>query len=216
MNSPFRFARLVPMLCCVVSLSAPKQVIAKNVVITITGTLASGLDISGTFGPPNSSLAQKMFTLVFTVDPSKGTPDTELCSNGLPYYTAIISTNTSNPATATLSLNGHSFTFGVLNAAYAAYSTVSRQYAHYPNCNADSLITLTAGDGYYGDGSGLSGNIRPATGTILTSDPNWPDSFTDDNLFPSSIGFEISEFGTTGDNVSGLLTPMTVTVRVPM
>jgi hypothetical protein len=201
-------------LCALMMATAAR---GNQIVITITGVASDGLDVSGVFGPPNTLLAGQNFTLVFTVDDTKGVQNQAVCPGNIPYVTSIESTPTSNPATATLTINGHSFTFGVLNAAYGADSEVQR-YAPTPTCSAGSSMYFLAGDGYYGNGSGLNGYVYPATGTLLSSDPSWESPFTDSDLYVSPVGagslqYEISEYGTTGQAVSsGGLIPQTITV----
>lgn len=179
-----------------------------EITATITGTVASGDDISGVFGPANSSLAGQNFTLTFAFDDSKGVQNTAL-NNGKPDFSSITSTSSSNPGTATLDIGSGSFTFGVVNAAQLADSEFAR-YAP----PADSEVYLLAGDGHYGRGSGIAGYVYPATDTILTPDYYWEDSFSDSNLDNiASLSFEISELGFTNQYVvNGQLTPHTITV----
>jgi len=193
----FRSARSSSFVCFVALCLAATEAVASQVIITVTGTMSSGHDSSGVFGPTNGDLTGKNFTLVFTVDDTAGVKNTATCG-GVPYFTSITSTTSSNPATATLTIGGGSFTFGVLNASYEANSEVAWYYASAPTCSADSQIYLAAGDGYYGNGSGLNGYVYPATGTILTSNSNWEAPFFDSNLYVSPVGagslqFEISE-----------------------
>jgi hypothetical protein len=201
-------------------MSLPQSAHAAQVVITITGAVASAHDISGVFGPPNGDLTGNTFTLVFTFDDTQGTPTTASCG-GMPYQTGITSTPTSSPGTATLTIGGKSFTFGVLNAGFEANSEVYRSYASNPSCSANSLIYLSAGDGYYLNGSGINGHVEPADGTILTSNPNWEAPFSDSNLYANpnndyTISFEISELGSTGQYVSdGYLIPQIISVSGP-
>jgi hypothetical protein len=173
------------------------EALASQVVITVTGTVASGDDLSGVFGPPNGNLTGDTFTLVFTFDDTLGTQTTLSCG-GMPYQTSITSTPTSNPGTATLTIGGKSFTSGVLNASYGANSETYRSYASNSSCSANSLIYLSVGDGYLDNGSGINGFVEPADGTILTSNPNWEAPLSDSNLYANpnndyTISFEISE-----------------------
>jgi hypothetical protein len=209
------------MIACFASLYLSADAFAARVFITVTGVLASGTDYSGVFGTQGGDLTGESFTLVFTVDDTAGVQNKATCSGGVSDFTSITSTASSNPATATLTIGGGSFTFGVLNASYEANSEVAR-YASTSTCSVDSQIYLAAGDGYYGNGSGLNGYVYPATGTILTSNANWEGSFSDANLYVSPVGagslqFEISEQEPkpTRQSASGFLIPRTITVSGP-
>lgn len=202
------------------ALCLPIQIEASEVTVTITGVMAGGSDETGVFGPPNASLAGQNFTLVFNVDDTKGVQDQSTCPGNIPYATYIESTPLSNPATATLTINGHSFTFGLINAAYEADSEVQR-YASTPTCGAGSSMYLAVGDGYYGNGSGLDGSVYPATGTILTANPNWEAPFSDSNLFVSPVDagtlqFEISEERPVSQSANGQLIPQSIAVSGPI
>jgi hypothetical protein len=181
-----------------------------EIIAPITGTVASGNDNSGVFGPAKSKLAGRAFTLTFTFDDSKGIQNVDL-NNCVPDFSSITSTATSNSGTATLTISADSFTFGVLNTAEGAYS----EFARYAPHGADSQVFLTAGDGYYLGGSGIGGYVHPATGSILTPDYDWKDSFSDSNLYnTASLSFEISELGITNQFVTdGSLIPQTITVN---
>jgi hypothetical protein len=183
---------------------------ATEIIATITGTVASGNDNSGVFGPANSKLAGDAFTLTFTFDDSKGVQNVGL-DNGVPDFSSITSTAISNPGTATLTIGADSFTFGVINTAKGAYS----EFARYAPPGADSQVFLVAGDGYYLGGSAIEGYVYPATGSVLTRDYDWEDSFSDSSLHnTASLSFEISEFGITNQFVTdGSLIPQTITVK---
>jgi hypothetical protein len=183
---------------------------ATEIIATITGIVASGNDNSGVFGPANSKLAGDAFTLTFAFDSSKGVQNVGL-DDGVPDFSSITSTATSNPGTATLTIGTDSFTFGVINTAKGAYS----EFARYAPPGADSQVFLVAGDGYYLGGSGIEGYVHPATSSILTPYYDWEDSFSDSNLSnTASLSFEISELGITNQFVTdGSLIPHTITVN---
>jgi hypothetical protein len=138
-----RFPTYTPFFAIAFLTSASCQMaLASKVVATITGTVFSASDNSGTFGPPNSELAGDNFSLVFTFDDTKGVQNVAT-SNGVPYFSSITSTASSNPGTAVLTINAESFEFGVLNAAEGANS----EFARYAPSN--STVYLAAGDGHY-------------------------------------------------------------------
>jgi hypothetical protein len=201
-------------------IGSPQTAHAAKVAITITGTVAGANDISGVFGPPNSDLSKTkpQFTLVFTIDDTKGTSTQPGICGGVLYFSEITSTASSDPGTAALTINGQSFTFGVLNAAQSAALTVTRN-APGPNCGAGSQIYVLVGDGHYLGGSGLSGYVYPASRTILTPNASWEAPFANSNLLDTShgsISFEISELGSTGQYlVNGELIPQTIAVSGP-
>jgi hypothetical protein len=189
----------------------PLSVLASQVDITITGLVLSGADNSGVFGAPNTNLTGDPYSLVFTFDDTKGIQTMATC-NGTPYFISIASTSSSNPGTATLRIGAGSFTFGVLNAAYQADSEAAKND---PPCN-DSEIGLAAGDGYFGNGSGLNGTVEAAAGTTFGSNPGWAAPFSDSNLAGGeSLQFEISELGTTGQYANGELSAQSITVSGP-
>jgi hypothetical protein len=201
----------------VISLSAllPLSSIASQIEITVTGVVGSAVDDSGVFGPQNGDLAADPFSLVFTFDDTQGTQAVATCG-GIPYLVSITNTASSNPGTATLTIGSGSFTFGVLNASYGASSEAGKID---PACS-DAGIYLAAGDGYYGDGSGLNGTVYAAPDTTFGTDPSWDAPFSDSNLYanPASdatLQFEISEFGSTGQEASGDLIPQSITVSGP-
>ena len=191
----------------------PLAGIASEIEITVTGIVGSGDDNSGIFGPKNGDLATEPFDLVFTFDDTKGMETEETCA-GATAFVSITSTAQSNPGTALLTIGAGSFTFGVLNASYGASSEAGKID---PDCS-DAQIYLAAGDGYYGDGSGLTGTVYAAPGTTFGTDPNWYAPFSDADLFANpvsdaSLGFEITEFGSTGQDASGDLIPQSISVR---
>src|ERR1700678_1539749 len=82
---------------------------ASTVVLTMTGALSSGTDTSGMWGyiPGAPIPAGTRFTLVFTFNDKLGT-GTLFDGSGNSY---IETQGTSNPGTATLTINKRSFTF---------------------------------------------------------------------------------------------------------
>jgi hypothetical protein len=214
MNRRLKFLSRAMTITRTVLLSAllPLSSIASQIQITVTGVVGSGVDDSGVFGPQNGDIATEPFSLVFTFDDTKGMQAVETCG-GIPYFVSITNTGSSNPGTATLTIGSGSFTFGVLNASYGASSEAEK------SCS-DAQISLAAGDGYYGDGSGLDGSVSAAPDTTFGTDPSWDAPFSDSNLYanPASdatLSFEITEFGSTDQEGSGDLIPQSITVSGP-
>jgi hypothetical protein len=176
MNTPIPFVPRVTKITRVASLLAilPMSVLASEIEITVTGSVIEGHS-SGVFGPPNANLAGSAFDLVFTFDDTLGVQMTATC-NGTPYFVGINSTSSTNPGTATLSIGGGSFTFGILNAQSEFDSEARKE-----SC-LDNTIFLSAGDGFFGDGSGINGTVQAAAGTTFGANPGWAAPFSDSNL----------------------------------
>jgi hypothetical protein len=74
-----------PVIAWFVILGLPHLATAQLVTVTITGTVEGGFDQTGVFGfAPNSNLAGQDYTLVFTIDGSKGQQGVYLNSYGAP------------------------------------------------------------------------------------------------------------------------------------
>lgn len=167
-----RFAAITPIMLVSLLAILPFTLHASQIDITVTGVVLSVADTSGVFGTPNTDLTGDPYQLVFNFDDTLGTQAVANC-NGTPYFISIASTSSSNPGTATLSIGAHSFTFGVLNANYQASSEAGKND---PPCN-DSEIYLAAGDGYFGDGSGINGTVEAAAGTTFGNNHGWAAPF---------------------------------------
>jgi hypothetical protein len=198
------------MILCFAALLVPQQTRAAKVVITVTGTVGIGVDTSGVFGPPDSSLLGEPFTLVFTVDDTAGVQNTANCPNGLPYSSSITSTATSNPATAVLTIGSGSFTFGVSSGPSSAI------LLDIPNCfDVASLIYLGVDDVATGVNNSVGGYVYPTPGTVLTTNISWEAPFSNANIF-SDLGFSILETGPPIQWASGILNAQTINNSGPL
>jgi hypothetical protein len=65
-------------MAALLSIAAPCAGVAALVIIRVTGVVTSGIDQTGVFGPPNTNLAGKGYTQVFTIDDTKGTKTVRL------------------------------------------------------------------------------------------------------------------------------------------
>jgi hypothetical protein len=157
MTSSLRHAAL-PVL--VLSMLFSQRALARTVTITITGTVASGTDVSGVFGKPGSQLSGR-FTLVFTFDDSTGDKQPLDCKGTPPYSPHICSSGISgpgqrSPGTATLQIGDSApFQFGV--PVEDVTSSASR--ITWTSPISSYKITLGVGDGY----TMVAGSIGPAT-----------------------------------------------------
>src|ERR1700677_4519083 len=97
----------------------PSQSSVSSVVVTITGTVSYGLDQTGVFGPAQTDLTGRSFTLVLTYD-NKGQQSTQNCS-GVPCTSMVSGSGSSSPGTALLTIGSGSFKFGTFDGgAYAS------------------------------------------------------------------------------------------------
>jgi YD repeat-containing protein len=182
---------------------------ATNVDITVTGTVQSGTDSSGMFGVPGvpASLTGDDFTLIATFDETKGT------TGYAPDSSYIENSGGSNPGTAALTITNSTtglegtFIFG------RNPSPQSRAYLVYDGNPADSGYSLLTGDGSYPGGSGEQGTVIPATGTELTTNPDWRNAFTNSALYTGTgtpLTIRINE--NPSQSASGDLLPTSITV----
>ncbi len=204
---------------CFGALLVPGQGRAAQVVITITGTVAAdAIDFSGIFGPAGGSLIGDPFTLVLTVDDTQVVQSTLNCPIGDAIYGTIInSTPGSNPGTATLTIGTGSFTFG-LNSPVALTVSVDVPQPLL-GCFNFSEYSFNLLDGTPSVGSQIIGNIVGASGTFLTTNPDWEAPFSNANLVnfnPDSgylIVFQIYEID---QSAIGILYPQSISVSGPI
>jgi hypothetical protein len=194
---------------------------AATVTTTITGTVAAGTDVTGVFGfPPNTRLAGQSFKLVFTFDDTKGTQSIS-DSAGVPCGSAINNTAASNPGTATLQIGTGTWSFGtVANTTQTSFATrIAGKCGSYEGGgSAEYSVADVIGATGVGIGDNLIINIDPATGTVLTTDYNWEDAFSNSQLADLSNSFLIFwGASATGQlySASGQLTPTSITVSGP-
>jgi hypothetical protein len=147
----------------------PCDAVAALVIIRVTGVVTAGIDQTGVFGPPNTNLAGKDYTQLFIVDDTKGTK-TILLGNP-PYASSIAATTGSNPMTATLTIGGGTFYFGVLPTTATPNSSVSRQ---------SDQTSLSTGDEAYAVGNAFGEGVMTAVVNFLyppyTANYSWESS----------------------------------------
>jgi hypothetical protein len=137
---------------------------ASTVTATLTGTLTDGTDFTGMFGfAPYTDMTGQSFKLVFTFDDTKGQQSS---STG---YTSIVSTDASNPGTAVIEINGHSFGFAQL--AIGNYTSEAYRYSAAPP-NYYGEIYFDSGDGHLGDGSYVRADVQPTVSAPVLN-ANW-------------------------------------------
>ncbi len=208
---------------------------ASIVTMTVTGTVASGVDNTGIFGfGPLSVLNGQNFTLVFTFDDTKGTQT--LAENlGQPCGTAITSSPASNPGTAVLQIGTGKWTFGELPAGSTAARLIGTCelgiFAPEGDPANDAIYAEAENIGGFAEGgqTQLSDvNIADATAgqTIPLADYKWQDALSTSKLTTvplsasifNSDSFTITALdssGNTVDSANGTLTPTTLTISGP-
>lgn len=103
-----------PRLLALLALAHSSPVSATTIYVTYTGIVSGSFDTIGVFGPAGSSLSDAQFTAVFTIDTDNGV----YATNGFGGYTfteGVIggsAYSATTPATANLSINGHTIHFG--------------------------------------------------------------------------------------------------------
>jgi hypothetical protein len=176
-----------------VSCAAAPCAHASIITMTFTGTVNTGNDITGVFGMgPVSSLSGQSFTLVYSFDDTKGTQSTINPGSGI-CGTEIMSTSTSNPGTAVLTIGKGSYTFGTI--AGGATSSAERLIGSVCSGYLDAKVTDTQGS--QSAGNFISDSINalfgyPGSGsTIPTTDYHWQDDFSATNLANGAGLFQI-------------------------
>ncbi len=209
-----------------VALTLPQQAKAQASLtqITLTGTVASGTDSTGSanvFGV-GTNLATLDFTLIYTYDPSQGTPGFLDCSGGSPiYYTDIRNSGSAYPGTATLQIGGGTpYPFG--GAGESSVTSWALRYA--PVCGsvaseAGAGVTTNFSGAFGGGASVGPGAVSPdiyppSGGPPLSSNPDWssdvnPAVATDSSVH---ISFNVGITGAETKTASGDLSPTTFLV----
>jgi hypothetical protein len=161
---------------------------AATVTFTITGTMASGTDLTGVFGfPANSDLTGQSFNLVFTFDDTKGLQ--EPIGSSPQCGSQIVTFATSNPGTAVLQIGSGTQTFGDL-AGFAPSSENDRYTQKCQSKNNQIFLNIEDYPHPVGGENYIGGTLYPAIGAIPAADYSWEDSFSDSNLLPiSQIAF---------------------------
>jgi large repetitive protein len=188
----------------------PQTSRAAIVTTTITGTVASGQDITGVFGfAPGASLAGQSFTVIFTFDDTLGTPFLMDCS-GVPCASGVLTSFATNPGTAVLQIGSGTFTFGSPPGATVTGTTSAVErfvppagnYVTYNiDVNGQALVAVEI--------------VPAAAGTVLTTDYNWEDPLSDSQVSSgvAGLGFSIEiSTGGSSQEAYGSFTPQSITV----
>ncbi len=157
---------------------------AQTVVMTLTGTVASGTDVTGVFGfPPGTNLAGQNFIAKFYFDTTKGSVVTYCGASNGEFST------TSPGATATIQIGGGSYTIGVgIPQTTTSYSAVIDRCV-LPNGAIENFNVSAAsvhGAAY------TAGGIRPAAPSTWTTNPAWNGPFADNALFGNYFSVQIN------------------------
>lgn len=211
-------AKILPaMLLAAAALTAPQAAKAQASLtqITLTGTVSSGTDTTGVFGP-TGGLSGKSFTLVYTYDPTQGTPHFTACSGGgSDYYTDIRNSGSDFPATATLQIGGgQPYPFG--GAGESSVTSWALRYAD--TCGStpsEAGVGITTNySGLFGGGAGVgtgavSPDIFPPSGGSLSPNADWSSDVNPAVPTNSSdtIQFSVGITGAETKTASGYLAP---------
>jgi hypothetical protein len=204
---------------------------AAQVVVTVTGIVASGSDLSGVFGPlkdktkPNKLDGQN-FQLSFVFDDTQGQQSVSKCAGNVPCYSSIAISDWTNRSRAVLQIGGGTFNFGgtypppfSTNMSLFPFADASRSVPPAQSSVSFSIGSLSSTHAFV--------TIYPAPGTVLTTDYNWNAPFSSSNVAfnvttpfsaNSSVGnFEIVNFPLNyAAYANGILVPQSVAVSGPI
>jgi hypothetical protein len=188
---------------------------ASIVTMTITGTVASGTDTTGVFGPANTNLTSQSFKLTYTFNDSIGT--VHGCA---PSGLAIGGTGTSSPGTAVLQIGSGTWTFGKTAADAAGDSPFSTAEL----CGEPSSISSQDSFSYaVQDSTGTPASeyvmdVVSVSGAVAAvSNVSWESPLSATQIQEPSGNFDILELNNAGlsVNATGTLSPSTITVSGP-
>lgn len=97
---------------------------AQNVTITVTGTVASGYDTVGVFGPAGTSLTGDSYTLTYTFSNTNGYITAGCGNSGC--ASGTFGTGSLSPGSAALTINGTTYYFGTTPTDTTRFSAVSQ------------------------------------------------------------------------------------------
>jgi hypothetical protein len=153
-------------------------------IITVTGTLHGGHDYLGIFGKGQNIHAGTPYTLVFTIDDSKGGEMRQGCPIA---GSGISGFGQNNPVTGVLSINGKSYEFGrrpdVRSSVWRTVASVC----------SESEIGIKITEGRFPLEMGVSIRINPNMGTrTLTQEKDWRKPISLSNFYARNT---FNEFG---------------------
>jgi len=151
---------------------------ASQVVVTVTGSIYSGKDVSGVFGAPNSDLNGSGITVTYTFDESIGNEVTKFCGKS-PCGSSLTAFGITSPGSVVIQVNGGSTffqNFFNIQVARTIAPAIHSLYFH-------------AGDGGY---NAATVYVTPAVATTSwTTDYRWQDAFSYSGPFTSQAGFVV-------------------------
>lgn len=153
----------------------------RSVTITVTGTVDSGVDGSGVFGPPGGEIAGKRFILIFTFDDAKGQQQPAACGPGIPECRSqIAGSGAASPGIATLQI-GESAPYMFGNGSGDNISSYAKRMT--TSCCYTVMFDVRGDRAYVGGGVGNVYPRKPAT-----KNADWRVGFSDLDLrsIPSS------------------------------
>jgi hypothetical protein len=162
--------------------------------ITVTGTLNGGHDYLGIFGLGPNMHAGTPYTLVFTIDDTKGGEMRQACPLA---GTGISGFGQNNPVTGILTINGKSYEFG------RRPDVRSKAWRNVASVCSDSEIGIRITEGRFPLEMGVSIRISPNMGTrSLTQEKDWRKPISLTNVYARNT---YNEFGITrqGNNMGG-------------
>jgi hypothetical protein len=172
-----------------VSIHLPQAAQAALITVTVTGTVSSGIDVTGVFGPADTNLTGQNFTLVMTFDDTLGTESLPQ-NNGIPPCgsenmgtTPATGSSGLSPGTgAVLTIGGGTYVFGMFPVSSSVSSFVYRNVD--PGNNGDSYFGFSFGytyNNYYYDAAVMQ--VSPAPGTPpFGGTCYWSSPFTDSQI----------------------------------
>lgn len=227
--STLRFACLGVVALTGVCLPHTASATQQQVMVSLTGSVLSGTDTSGTgnvFGS-GTNLAGLPFTYSLTYITNTGAWGGSSCMSG-PYYSYVQDSGGSNPGVATLAIGsaGKSFPFGGGDGenSISSYTVQNAILCGASSSNAGYSAIVGYGGGFSGTssiGNSFPGaNVFPASGSLTTT-ADWTQPISATAVDPShTIHFAIAETLTgsgTYANANGYLAPTSLTVvNVPL
>jgi hypothetical protein len=141
--------RLIGAVAAVSLFGTITQASADTITFTYTGTVG-GYDYAGDFGTPGTNLNGDPFSLVFTLDTTKGTVVTRVGSTFIMGGTGEASYLGSTPVTAVLIIAGHPFSiftglgneFGLAEISNAAFQSTIQEVQTYDSHGDNTYLTM--------------------------------------------------------------------------
>jgi hypothetical protein len=187
-----RLGKLFTALLLLLTACTPDQ--GAETTITVAGTLNGGHDYLGIFGMGQNMNAGTPYTLVFTIDDSKGGAINQRCPIG---GSGISGFGQNNPVTAVLTINRKSYEFGRRpDVRSSAWRTVA-------SACSDSEIGMRITEGRAPLEMGISIRINPHPGSrSLTQETDWRKPLSLSNFYARNT---FNEFGIRqpGNNIGG-------------